>query len=437
MEFDDTVNRLLRHRRYLALVAIVAGLAAYFLASRAIVPTYRAQSRVLLGSAASSTQEAQVTVDRARAVATSQQVLTTAIAAAKVSRSPAQLAAETTILGLTDSGIATLSVTDHDPAAAAALCHALSDATVAFINKVNVTPVQNTLAALDAQLRQQIDSFAQAQAAVAPNSASGAAQLSVIAQDLNALSSARGQLIARQAQQVPAEVIDGPAAVGERMADDRALIAGLCVVGALLVWLLGAVLMESLRPTAPTVRSVARHFDAPLLGRLDAAMLEQDSASAQVIERLALSARRLRVSTLLVGGLVGGTADTVKAADRLMPRLEEAIRDCDASANPIAGTSNGSGERTSHSVTRGVALDVKTAATSTVSGAVSAPRNGQIGRTTAAVRVLPVSAAYLAPPSGVGVLVLARPGMRWTQLLGLEELLRCGRWPVVGVVQLA
>ena len=437
MEFDDTVSRLLRHRRYLAVVAIVAGLAAYFFATRAIVPTYQAQSRVLLGSAASSTQEAQVTVDRARAVATSQQVLTAAIAAAKVSRSPAQFAAETTISGLTDSGIATISVVDHDPAAAAALCHALSDATVAFINKVNITPLQNMLAALDAQLRQQIGSFAQAQAAVAPNSASGAAELSAIAQDLNALSSARGQLIARQAQQVPAEVIDEPAARGERMADDRALIAGLCVVGALLVWLLGAVLMESLRPTAPTVRSVARHFDAPLLGRLNAELLEQDTASAQVIERLALSARRLRVSTLLVGGLVGGMADTAGPADGLMSRLEHAIRDCEAPVDPAAGTGNGGGEGAVPSLSRGIALDVKTRPRSTVSGTVSAPRNGRVGKAAAAVRVLPVSEAYLAPPSGVGVLVLARPGMRWTQLLGLEELLRCGRWPVVGVVQVA
>lgn len=427
MEFDDTVNRLLRHRRYLAVLAIIAGLAAYFFATRAIVPTYRAESRVLLGSAASSTQEAQVTVDRARAVATSQQVLTAAIAAAKVSRSPAQLAAETTISGLTDSGIATLSVVDHDPAAAAALCRALSDATVAFINKVNITPLQNTLATLDAQLRQQIDSFAQAQAAVAPNSASGAAQLSAIAQDLNALSSARGQLIARQAQQVPAEVIDEPAARGEPTADDRALIAGLCVVGALLVWLLGAVVMESLRPTAPTVRSVARHFDAPLLGRLDADLLEQDTASAQVIERLALSARRLRVNTLLVGG----TAQTVEAAGGLLSRLEDAIRDCKSPVEAVAGTSNGGGD--SVALSRGVALGVKTAAKSTV----SASRNGQIAKTTAEVRVLPVSEAYLAPVSGVGLLVLARPGMRWTQLLGLEELLRCGRWPVVGVVQVA
>ena len=429
MEFDETVSRLLRHRRYLTVVAIVAGLVAYFFATRAIVPTYRAQSRVLLGSAASSTQEAQVTVDRARAVATSQQVLTAAIATAKVPRSPAQLTAETTISGLADSGIATLSVADHDPVAAAALCHALSDATVAFINKVNITPLQNTLATLDAQLRQQITSFAQAQAAVAPNSASGAAQLSAIAQDLNALSSARGQLIARQAQQVPAEVIDEPAARGERTADDRALIAGLCVVGALLVWLLGAVLMESLRPTAPTVRSVARHFDAPLLGRLDAELLEQDTASAQVIERLALAARQLRVSTLVVGG----TSDTVGSADGWMSRLEDAIRDSEAPTNTAAGTSNGGGANASLSLSRDIALDVKTAARSTV----SASRNGRVGKTTAAIRVLPVREAYLAPASGVGVLVLARPGIRWTQLLGLEELLRCGRWPVVGVVQVA
>jgi hypothetical protein len=399
MEFDDTLNRLFRHRRYLLVVAIAVGLAAYFLATRTNSPTYRAQSRLLLGPTASSSQEAQVMVDRARAVATSEQVLNQAIAEAKVPRTPAGLAASTNVSGVTDSGIATLSVVDKDPAAAAALCRALSDATVAFINKTNTAPTQNTLSSLQTQVRQQLDRYAEVQATTQPGSPAGEAQLSAITQDLGALSSARGQLLARQAQQVPAEVIDEPPARGERTPDDAALIAGLCIVGALLVWLLGAVAMVSLRPTAPTLRSVARHFDAPLLGRLDGDLAEPDAASAEVVDRLALSARRLHVSTLMVAG-------DLEIPEDFATRLEDAMQSSESTANvsvaAIAGARNGRAVKT----------------------ALAAP-----------IRVLSVGDVNVAPASGVGVLVVARPGMRWAKLLRLEELLRCGRWPVVGVVQ--
>jgi hypothetical protein len=428
MDADETLSRLFRQRRYLPVLAILIGFAIILIVQHQSAPTYRADARLVLGPELNSSQEAQTVVSRARAIATSNKVLTTAIQSAKVPRTVGKVAGEVSLSGISDSGIARLSVTDADPAIAAALCRALGTATTAFINTTNSEPVQSTLASIDSQLQQALSDYKQTQSQVG-GSVAAVAQLAAINENINALSTARGQLLARHAQAVPAAVVDQPPALGVRTSSNFGTVVGLAATSAVLIWLLAAAVMESFRPTLPTLRSVGRHFDAPVLGKVRDDLAPDDAQTSEAIDRLVLSAQHLRAGTLVVAG-ERASAEFVSRLDSLLKEkasiadhstFSETVDYVGETASPLPVRARGA-----------VALGTK----AEEGIAVPASRNGRATKVaTPPRRALPFELGHLAPSRGTGVVVVANSGVRRSKLGAIEELVRCSYWPVVGVIQ--
>jgi len=404
-------------------LAILLAAGVFFVVQNSAHASYRADARLLLGPELSSSQEAQTVVARANAIATSDAVLSTALKSAKAPRTLSQFRHEVSLSGVNDSGLARLSVTDADPAIAAALCRSLAAATTTFINTTNSAATTSALASINSQLQTAIGQYETGQAGAPANPVTDQAQLAAINETITALSTARGQLLARQAQQVPAAVVDQPPALGIRTSSEVLTIASLCVVGALLVWLLAAAVVESFWPTLPTLRAVGRHFDAPILGVLRADLPADDSETAEVIDRLILSAQHLRADTLVVAGGPDATYAFVAGLDALLSTK--------TSAN--GGPAYASDLKLPVAVgTRG-AVALGTAAEQ---ASLPAARNGRAAKAHPVPRhAVPFALAHLAPSSGTGVVVVTRPGTRRAQLHGVEEMVRCTYWPVVGVIQ--
>lgn len=423
MDADETLRRLFRQRRYLLALAILLAAGAFVFVHSNAHASYRADARLVLGPELSSSQEAQTVVARAHAIATSDAVLETALKNAKSPRTLSQFRHEVSLSGVNDSGLARLSVADADPAVAAALCRSLAAATTTFINTTNSATTTSTLASINSQLQEAIGEYAAAQTGAPANAVTDQPQLAAINENITALSTARGQLLARQAQQVPAAVLDQPPALGTRTSSDVLTIVSLCIVGALLVWLLATAVAESFWPTLPTLRAVGRHFDAPVLGKLRADLPAGDNETADVVDRLILSAQHLRTDTLVVAGGPDATDAFVVGLGALLSTKASArsgLAYATDLALPVAVGTRGA-----------VALG-------TAAEQVSQPaaRNGRSAKAHHVPwHAVPFDLAHLAPSSGTGLVVVARPGMRREQLRGVEEMVRCSYWPVVGVIQ--
>jgi hypothetical protein len=298
---------------------------------------------------------------------------------------------------------------------------------VNFINTTNSAQTTATLTTIDTQLQAAIDQYDAAAAGTVvgstPGSTADQATLAAISENITALSTARGQLLARQAQQVPAAVVDQPPALGSRTQSEVATTAALCGVGALLMWLIAAAVLESFRPTLPTLRAVGRHFDAPVLGRLQADLALDDAETAETIDRLILSAQHLRAETIVVAG---GADVTPLFVTRL-----------DAVLSARASASGG------HAYARDLALPATVGTRGAVAlgtaaeqASLPAARNGKSPKAYHVLRhAVPFDLAHLAPSRGTGVLVVTRPGTKRARLHEVEEVVRCSYWPVVGVIQ--
>jgi len=423
MDADETLARLFRQRRYLLVLAVLLAAGAFIVVRHNTHANYRADARLVLGPELSSSQEAQTVVARAHAIATSDAVLTVAVKNAHSLRTSDQLRGEVSLSGLNDSGLARLSVTDGDPAIAAALCRSLAAATVNFINSTNSAPANSTLTSINSQLQAAIDQYEAAESEGTAGAAAGQARLAAISENITALSTARGQLLARQAQQVPAAVVDQPPALGVRTRSEFATVASLCAVGALLAWLIAAAIVESFRPTLPTLRAVGRHFDAPVLGKLQGDLALDDAETAESVDRLILSAQHLRAETIVVAGGADATPSFVSRLDAILSAKASAssglsyARDL---ALPVAVGTRGA-------VALGAAVE---------QASLPAARNGRSAKAYHVPRhAMPFDLAHLAPSRGTGVLVVTRPGITVAQLREVEEMVRCSYWPVVGVVQ--
>jgi hypothetical protein len=424
MDADETLARLFRQRRYLIVFAAVLAAGAFILVRQNTHASYRADARLVLGSELSSSQEAQTVVARASAIATSDAVLTVALKNAHSLRTVDQLRGEVGLSGLNDSGLARLSVTDADPAIAAALCRSLAAATVNFINTTNSAPTTSTLTSIDSQLQAAIDQYdAIESGSSTAGSIADQARLAAISENITALSTARGQLLARRAQQVPAAVVDQPPALGTRTKSEVATTAGLCVVGGILVWLIAAAVLESFRPTLPTLRAVGRYFDAPVLGTLQVDLDLADAETTEAIDRLILSAQHLRAETIVVGGRADLSPSFVTRLDALL------------SAKALVTSDHSYGRDLALPSTVGIRGAVALG-TAIEQASLPAARNGKSTKIYHVLRhAVSFDLAHLAPSGGTGVLVVTKPGSKRAQLHEVDEMVRCSYWPVVGVIQ--
>ncbi len=429
MDSGEAVYRLLFKRKYLLVVAVIVGIAAFFVAAHRSSPSFRAEARIMLGPELNSSQEAQTVVNRARAIATSNQILGQAVKTAHVERTVEQIKGNVDLTSVGDSGIAQLSVQDADPAVAAVLCRSLADATANFVNATNSASLKATLASIDSELQQAMTQYAQVQPQALTGSASSTAELAAITDNMNALAAARGQLLAKQAQSVPASVVDEPAPLGVKQSSDRGLLAGLCVIGALLFWLLAAAVMESIRPTWTDAGSLARRFGAPTLGRISADVSPDDPATIAAIDRLVLSAQRLGTDVVVLG------ADDA-LPDQFARRLESLLKA--RKERLLAMSRKSSQDFREYQPPRPAPPPVH--GSSTADGRVlTEPRLGELASSAipGPHTVLTLESSSLAPADGAGVVLVGARHQRRSAVCQVEQLLSCSEWPVIGAIEVA
>jgi len=424
VDADDVFRRLFHQRRYLVVVAVLLAVAAFALADRQTHRTYMANARLVLGPELSSVQEAQTVVSRANSIATTTTVLSTAIKQANVARTPDEVRSEVAVSGIGDSGLAKLTVTDRDPAVATALCRALAAATVSFINQTNDASTQSTLTSIQTQLNQELTKYQEVRPDT--NSEAGAAELATISADISALSAARGQLLARQAQQVPASVVDQPG-TADPVSRNRLTVGALVAVGGLLFWLLATLVVEAIRPTFPTLQSVARSLDSTVLGQIRADVSLTDPQTSTTLSRLMLAAQHFNADTIVIGTTVGDIEFPQRLQDALQSRTGVSdmglVGKSRAATRELIVTARDS--RSRPVTTRALA-----------DPAVSASKNGVVDRRVRAPRtVLRLDDAVQAPAVGTGIVVVARPGVARSALNGVEDLTRCTDWPILGIVE--
>lgn len=284
MDLNEAGQRIFRRHWVLILLLTMVGLAVPVAMAKLQDPTYVAVARVDLGSEARGSQEANSLADTALALATSPDVMKTALAQAKVQRDGDVVAAEVQVAPVGTSGVLELSVTDPDRRQSAAIANALAQTVVTVREKVLLGNTQALLARVNQQYATVTKQVAAIEARIQREGAAPAVTLTEVrarTATLASLSVQHSNLLGQQsnldrerqgldqtlaAAALP-QVIDDSATTGTSV--DTSLPSRLAVGGllGLIVGIALAAFLEAIRPTLdPT--GLAHRFGAPVLGRL-------------------------------------------------------------------------------------------------------------------------------------------------------------------------
>jgi capsular polysaccharide biosynthesis protein len=304
MEVDEVVRRVgLKYwALILGLVLVGMGGAAYF--HHSDVPIYTSDVRFVLDAPdPRAAAESVAIADTAKSIATSLSNVAGAISSAGVSRNVAQFAARNIDLQpLGTSGIMDLQVKDTDPVVAAAIANTLADDVVKTRASVNQSKADQLTASLIAQSKAVDLSIAQLDARIARYRAGrdpsvSAAALSglyseraSLAQQNLTLASEINQINQSLALRPQAGIIDGaqPAATADpsRAPIDIALGA----LGGLVLGVILAALLATLRPQISGRREISRALEAPVLGDFSTLLSATDTTLKARVRMAALKA---------------------------------------------------------------------------------------------------------------------------------------------------
>jgi capsular polysaccharide biosynthesis protein len=276
MELNEALHRVVvGHWRLLAVLLVLPLLivgALHALAS----PAYVATARVQASSTSPSTDtEADAVLNRVAGVVTSTSVVNQAMEEARINnRNAAAVAAdEVSVTRLGSSAVFNLSVTDSDPRIATGLAAGLTTQLVTFLNGTGDpqgTALVKQLTDQQNALRSQRQSTA-AQLAQAGGPAATAnlqAQLSTLDQQLGDVQSSLRQLQAAMVTSGGSAAAISLPSSAVRAASTLVTDLGLGVLTGLVVGLLIATALETLRPRVVDSRAFARELEVPPLGRL-------------------------------------------------------------------------------------------------------------------------------------------------------------------------
>jgi hypothetical protein len=418
MDSDRMTSRVVvRHVQVILLAVLLAVGIDYLMLGRQTA-SYTASARLSIATdAPKSSAEADGLTSRARGLATSRSILAGAAKAAHVDRDPAQLAGKVSLQGLGSSPLATLSITDRDPAAATALTAATAQAVVKAINDASLGGLPTVLAEMDRQLNVLTTQRA-AVAAQLIGMQPGPQQLQLLAkqagldQELQDLASQRSRLVVDAAAGPRADVIDSPHGLAPK--DGAHVVSDLVLAGivGLLAGLAVAGLLETVRPVVADAKRLSLLAEAPVLGDLVVRDGSFDPAQMAHMRRvLMLAASNARVATVvLLGPVHEVTLGTLAAAldGERLPAL------------PAVAVAAGSGPAPAEDVTR------------TGIGGL----NGDMTTTARELRVHTLATLDGASATRIAAVVVAFAGVPRKQLASVDDFVRAAGWPVVGVAMI-
>jgi capsular polysaccharide biosynthesis protein len=430
VDVNELVTRLLR-RHWIALVLAVAlpTLAVGLLVMRQ-PGTYTAHARILASVTTPRAQaEASALVSQVTALATSRDIVATALTQAGVARSADEVIRDVRVTGLGTSAVVDLAYTDTDAQQARLVAATVARATTDQLDKVRIGGLPDVLKTIDDQLTDLASKRAPLLAAAQANTRDLIAQsrLAGIDRLINDLSGDRNRLAEDSAAVGHASVLASPAVPDGP--DPRGLPTklALAALAGLAFGLIALGVRETLRPTVSGSARVGRLLDAPVLG----AVGSDPVGLVEVGRRIRLAARRADVSTVV---LVWVTRAVPKP--ELVDRVEAAtLRPAGGSprvAIPIDSrevrglTREGTGDGPTIPLAR--AVSVLTASENHTENH-AAPSAAQLHRVCALDELDPG-----AESERIGVVVLVAASTRLTAVDSLRDLLAASGWPLLGVL---
>jgi hypothetical protein len=416
---DEILRRIVRGHANTILLCVLIPLLAVLLVELRTPPAYSAQVRLqTLSSAPGSSTEADGLSSRVLALATTPQVVQSAL---REARQPASskdaLYASThkiTAERLGESSVVVLSVLGQDPRAAADTVSVLASQIVRFMNEGSRGQFDATLSDVQTQTAAALRERDRLQAQLVHTDglqarANVQSLLAGAQQDLDHLRDELSSLTVSDVSRDQVVAIDAARPTVDRVPSRVLPRTALAWLLGLLVGIALAVVQETLRPRIAGNRVLARALDAPILGSTG-----QPRALAGSLN---LAARRQGVETVV---LVGVDERDEKLARQLLESLrsesqEVALSESLSSAHQPGSSSIGASTDgpTRH---RGVGQE-------------------QIVTMSSQVRFTDRYGVTPAEEPTAGVVVVSAGTARRSNLEHVEDMIRAMRWPVVGVVE--
>jgi capsular polysaccharide biosynthesis protein len=433
VEIDEVAARLVRRYWTVVMLCVLVPIAAVSLVTLRQPPLYAADARIITSSVVpSSSAESAGIVSQVQGIATSRSVAAAALLRAGASRNLTDFINNNiSVTGLGSSQVVDLTVTDGNPQVARTVAGALASEVTSSVNRVGQSGLKAALIAID----DQIVKLSQERAALAQRLVlHGAnqqlqAKLAGLDEVIANFTGDRGRLLIEASTQGLATVIDAPA--HNVRPESKALPQKLGLAGllGLVAGILIASLVETIRPTVPGAQRVGQRLGAPLLGQLSAEGRRgvRTADLEQLALRVRLAAAHLDVSTVVVTDLSDGGRldDMCHTLQRALPRDPATGRDPFTGAlSPdivATGSSNGTATEPAGTATARPATLLKNH-----SPAAGPPplRIYPLGR---------MNAVAGTGPGQVGLLVLAAPVTKASDVAELADLATSSGWPVLGV----
>ncbi len=454
MELDEVAARVFRSYWPLLAVMTAVPLALVALLMNGREPAAVAESRLQAGSAAEAVSgdgSASIVVSQVQAFATSENLLSSVLAAERIDRPARKVAKAIKVSGLGTSTVVELSVRDRDPAVALRLTDAVGAEVVRQINEKNHGTIRRRIREIDKRVRKLEDRLGPlARQASGPVPDIGAAnERERVQAELSDLRSNRSDLMTQLTASGTASVVQPAVLAPSR--NPVIMMAAIAGLAGLVAGILVAVVTETLRPTIPGQRRVARRLGVPLLGRTG----EGPAQLADLGRRIRLAARKEDVDRVaLVGApgplppeLVSAVAAAVYGDDTKVVSVRPGHRgpgngaptqgepggdaggDADGDAPSLNSGGPGGGSSTSVVRTGGGASAVATRP------AGASPT--EITQPVAVRRVCHVHAFEDVDPGAddtVGVVVAVGPVTTVAGLETVDDLVAASGWPLLGVV---
>lgn len=405
MTIDELLRRIVRGHWLTIAVCLVLPVALTVLLASRVQPRYVATVRLQVSAVApASAFEADALGSRVIALATTPQLVRAALSEAGLDPAMAPSVARDDVSSrrLGQSTVVELSVSRASREDARATVIALAGQVARFMNDGNRAQFDRALASIDRELGKARDALATAtrrlgshDPALRPDlkaevdaAQATVDQLATTRSEMTLADSSRDQVVLIDADQP--DVRTAPTSLLPR--------AALAVILGLLLGVAVAVVIETLRPRLAGVRSLARRFEAPVLG-------QAGQRPAALINAMSMAARRQGRNTVVLLGIDDRDDDI---AHRLLAKVARPGR----STVPMTLVGRSNSPR---------------AGSSAAEEAVAAAAVQQV-RFTDLTGVGPVD------ERAAGVVLVSSDAPRQRDVETVEDILRTTRWPVLGVV---
>lgn len=431
VELDEVVARLIRRYWPVILLCALLPVLGVGLYAETRPPTYTATATLVIANKVpQASGEAAAVAGQAAAFATSPDVLAAAVRSTGLDRDVAELAENVSLTGLGSSPLATLSVKDRDRNGAKVLAAALAVQVTGQIDQSRVSGLRTVLGDVTKRVAELTSQLAKAQKTVLANPKNSEAlqkrdDLQRALTDQKAL---RSNVVDQAALAGQSRVVSWPALPAEPDPVRVLQMVVVALVGGIVLGVVLASAVETVQPTVPGVRRVARRLGVPLLG----CARGRKAALVPLVRRLRLAARRAEVRTVILVGADGSVAPgVVEAIKAAMPRVP---------AVPVKQTADESmvttveGELPGRKKNDSGGVAVALAAKRVVMQADTAPIP-VVKAQPATVKLLCLEDVPVDKDlENVGLVLVSRRVTRLANLYVINDLVEASGWPLLGVV---